>query len=114
MLPFFEFFTIVFYFYDIFHLHLNPHAILMLSILARLCENFVRVELCLDLFRFFYTTRSMTGPATGSCRFHLRDGAADSYIEVDLKSLWSGWREDWFYLATNDSLDNLRMSSTQV
>ena len=39
--PFSEFFTTIISFYNICHLHLNPTSILMLSIFAHLCENFV-------------------------------------------------------------------------
>ena len=57
MLSFSEFFTIVITFYDIFHLHLNPNSIIMLSVFAHMCENFIGVKPRLDLFRFFYTAR---------------------------------------------------------
>ena len=112
MFPFSEFTITIILFYDIWHLHLSPNFILMLSIFAHLCENFVRVEPCLDLFWFFYTGWSVTGPTTGSCGVCLCDGAANSYIEVGLKSSWSGWREDWFYLPGDNSLDNLCVPST--
>ncbi|XP_062225033.1 uncharacterized protein LOC133923794 [Phragmites australis] len=104
--PFFEFFTTVVSFYDICHLHLNPNSIIMLSVFAQMCENFIGIEPCLDLFWFFYTVRLQTGSATGSCGFRLRDGVMSSYLEMNLKLSWLGWRDEWFYLMTDDSLDN--------
>ena len=44
VMSFFEFFTTVISFYDICHLHLNPNSVLMLSIFAHLCENFIGVK----------------------------------------------------------------------
>ena len=84
--PFSEFFTTVISLYDIYYLHLNPNYIIMQSIFAHQCENFVGVKLCLHLFRFFYTYRSVTKPANRSYGFCLHDGATNSYIKVGLKS----------------------------
>ena len=81
----------------------------MLSIFTHMCENFIGVELCLDIFRFFYVARLQPGLATGSYSFCLRDGVINSYLEMNLKSPWLGWREEWFYLTTDDSLDNFRV-----
>ena len=30
---------------------------------------------------------------------------------MSLKLSWSGWMDDWFYLSTNNALDNLRVPS---
>ena len=114
MPPFFEFFTTIISFYDICYLHLNPNFILMMSIFSYLCENFIGVESCLDIFRFFYTCQLMTRLAIRSYGFRLRDDIMVSYIDVGLKLSQWGWREEWFYLVVDNSLDNLQVPSTLV
>ena len=104
-------FTTVISFYNICHLHLNPNSIIMLGVLAHMCKNFIRVELCLDLFRYLFTARLQTEPAIGSCEFRLHDVIVGSYLEMGLKLSWLGWREEWFYLKTENFLDNIRMSN---
>ena len=53
-------------------------------------------------------------PATESCGFHLCDDVTGSYLEMVLKSSWSNWRDGWYYLATEDSLDNIHILSRPV
>nr|AAR00633.1 putative gypsy type transposon [Oryza sativa Japonica Group] len=75
-----EFLLLVFNFYGLSLLHLNPNSIAFLSIFSHLCEAYIRVEPFLDLFRFYYELRWM-----------------------EPKKVSGKWRGRWFYLQIEDS-----------
>jgi hypothetical protein len=62
-----EFLLLVFNFYGLSLLHLNPNSIAFLSIFSHLCEAYIRVEPFLDLFRFYYELRWMEPKKVSGC-----------------------------------------------
>ena len=98
-LPLHKFLPRVLEYYGVELANLAPNAIAIICIFAYLSEAYLGIRPSLRLFRYFY--RMVMGRSTGTpgeCTLRLHDGKADEYIDMYLKSSWSSWKKNWFYM----------------
>ena len=103
--PYSKFLISFLQYYGIRLAYLTQNSICHLSTFAYLCEQFLGVTPCLELFRSLYFLRDAGGNATiGRSYLQLRDST--QYILLKMRNNWRKWREQWLYVAhTKDGLD---------
>lgn len=110
--PAHDFFRALLHFYEAELHHLNPNGVQQIATFVALCEGFLGVGPCLDLFRYFfsaslYRRRGADGELLpvdiGSVGIHLKGTRAQEYIPTSAPSTNQGWHQRWFYIR-NDTV----------
>ena len=76
--------------------NLVPNSIIMLCVFVYLCVAYPGIAPDLDLSRYYYGMGKHLSIA-GSCGFQLHDRMSKEYILMFTRSLWTRWRNKWFY-----------------
>jgi len=96
--PYSKFLISFLQYYGIRLAYLTQNSICHLSTFAYLCEQFLGVTPCLELFRSLYFLRDAGGNATiGRSYLQLRDST--QYILLKMRNNWRNWRDQWLYVA---------------
>lgn len=97
--PYSAFLLDVLRYYDIRLAHLTPNSLVILSVFAYLCEQFLGVPPSLDLFRSYYICRGNSNPRTiGSCHFRPRrkqNTPKFIYVQTHVPQQW---KDKWVYI----------------
>jgi hypothetical protein len=97
--PYSAFLLDVLRYYGIRLAHLTPNSLVILSVFAYLCEQFLGVPPSLDLFRSYYICRGNSNPRTiGSCHFRPRrkqNTPKFIYVQTHVPQQW---KDRWVYI----------------
>jgi hypothetical protein len=100
--PFSDFFVEPMNTYGFRLLDFTPNAVIIMSVYAHLCENFLGIVPNVALFQHFFIPRIEEDSLSGSVTWIPRGNLKTHYLEGKLHIKWNEWRADWCWIKQKD------------